>query len=98
MKYIKLFEFENGKTHDLFSQARFKVGDYVRTKNNTGLFDDELKPGHNYFIIKDINTHYGCYNFLLHNIISPGDMDFYDQGSNLELVPEYEITAIKYNL
>ena len=97
MRYIKLFE--TPFIHDLFSQAKFKVGDIVRTKDNLGLFDEELMPGHNYFNITDINSVYDDgYNFLLHNIITPDVMDFYEKQDNIELVPDYEIAAMKYNL
>ena len=93
MKHLKMYE-------DLFSQSKFKVGDYVRSKDNLGLFEIELEPGTNYFQIKRIadEKDHSLYKYLLHNIVNSDIMDFLDQEDNLELVPEHEINAIKYNL
>jgi len=94
MKHLKMYE-------DLFSQSKFKVGDYVRCKDNTGLFEFKLEPGTNYFqiiSISDTAIDNSDYKYLLHNIVNSDIMDFLDQEDNLELVPEHEINAIKYNL
>jgi hypothetical protein len=99
MRHLKIYE-------DLFSQSKFAIGDIVRTIDNIGIFDIPLKPGSNYFEIIDIlprdvwrkGQGVDNYKYTIHNIIEPGYMDYYEFTNNLEIVPDYEVAGIKYNI
>ena len=92
MKHLKIYE-------DSFSQSKFRVGDIVKIIDNLGVFNTVLKPGINYFEIIEIEAEIDDeFKYLLHNIIDSDYMEFYDTEDNLELVPEYELAGLNYNL
>lgn len=97
MKYIK--NFENIITAELLnspdtkkyyknllSTLKYKIGDYVRSKNSNGIY-----------IIDGIDTN-DIY-FVYHMTEIPAMLrSTFERESQLTLVPDYEVDAIKYNI
>lgn len=109
MRYIKLFErFENvffkgedikkfsGEQQLFFYTLKFHIGDYVRKLPNNRDLLDRNTPNV-VFIIDALDLADRIYPYHIVNITDDMDKIFVKE-SELILLKDYEVSAIKYNL
>lgn len=92
MKYLKTFEdigvyinVNNADQYkDLLRTYRFKPGDHVKFDNLEKIYK-----------VKGINTNDP---YQPYEVVDENGITYPTHGRNLELVPDYEVDAIKYNL
>jgi len=97
MKNIKTFElYIDGYNKHLYEDElknyKFKVGDYIKWSNKKHPY----LVNNNYYKVIEINTRNDEKPYLICNLKT--DVEYWTLGNNYEFVPEYEVTAIKYNL
>jgi hypothetical protein len=89
MKHLKIFEnFEDQK-------SKFKINDYVRFKGQNLIY--QILGCNSYLMGEDNSPKLYLSDTLKLAGYARSD-EFWIDSINLELVPEYEIEAIKYNL
>jgi hypothetical protein len=97
MKYIKKFELIN-ITPETESTHELKVGDYVKYIKFTNP-DDDLNDPHLLYKIIKINI-WSNEPYVIERIIAKSIRPRFEYAKKSELiyVPDYEVTANKYNL
>lgn len=96
MKHLKIYEEYIDATNvnqypELMKKYKFKIGDYVRVPLHSGRTQ--------IFQVRSIDTNYDNQPYHMIDLRPEYQGSVYaSSGNELELVPDYEMAAIKYNI